>query len=111
MGVREGETVSAGEQARPLLEACIAAAEARRRLASGDTIDLARLQARLGDIRGPVAGNAAADRHAALLALLDELGELVGQLEVELEAARARLVAADRHRRAEITYGAARYPT
>ena len=111
MGVHEGEAVSAGDLATPLLEACIAAAEARRRLASGDTIDLDRLQARLGDLRGPAAGNAADGRHAALLALLDELGGLVGQLEVELEAARARLMAADRHRRAEITYGAARYPT
>ena len=108
MGVHEGEAVSAGDLATPLLEACIAAAEARRRLASGHTIDLDRLQARLGDLRGPAAGDG---RQAALLALLDELGGLVGQLEAELEAARARLVAADRHRRAEITYGATRYPT
>ena len=108
MGVREVETVAGREQAKPWLEACIAAAEARRRLASGDTIDLDRLQARLGDLRGPAAGDG---RQAALLALLDELGGLVGQLEAELEAARARLVAADRHRRAEITYGAARCPT
>ena len=106
--MHEGEAVSAGDLATPLLEACIAAAEARRRLASGDTIDLDRLQARLGDLRGPAAGDG---RQAALLALLDELGGLVGQLEVELEAARARLMAADRHRRAEITYGAARCPT
>ena len=106
--MHEGEAVSAGDLATPLLEACIAAAEARRRLASGHTIDLDRLQARLGDLRGPAAGDG---RQAALLALLDELGGLVGQLEAELEAARARLVAADRHRRAEITYGAARYPT
>ena len=111
MGVHEGEAVSAGDLATPLLEACIAAAEARRRLALGDTVDLGRLQTRLSDIRGSVAGKTADGRHAGLLALLDELGGLVGQLEVELEAARARLVAADRHRRAEITYGAARYPT
>lgn len=109
--MREGEAVSAGNLAAPLLEACVAAAEARRQLTSEGTVILDRLQARLGAIQAhAVTDNDAGPGAAALLSLLDELGGLVGQLEVELEAARAHLVAADRHRRAEITYSAARRP-
>ena len=38
------------------------------------------------------------------MVLMDEIGGLVGQLEVEREAARARIAALDRHRQAQLCY-------
>ena len=77
--MREGEAVSAGNLAAPLLEACVAAAEARRQLSSEGTVILDRLQARLGAIQAhAVTDNDAGPGAAALLSLLDELGGLVG---------------------------------
>ncbi|MFL5338025.1 MAG: hypothetical protein ACJ8H8_33865 [Geminicoccaceae bacterium] len=109
--MRDGWTVLADNFAGPLLGACVATAEARRQLAAGGMIALDRLQARLAAVPVQVArGGDAPCADAALVALLDELGGLVGQLEAELEAARARLIAADRHRHAEQTYTAARRP-
>ena len=78
-----------------LIEASIAAADARRQLASGGDPGLALLQARLADVLACVDRSAAAsDGEWPLVALLDELGGLVGQLELELEAIHASLVAA-----------------
>jgi hypothetical protein len=109
--VRDGRTMLAGGLAGSLLGACVAAAEARRLLAAGGAVALDRLQARLAAVHLPGArGGSVPSAEAALVALLDELGGLVGQLEIELEAARARLVAADRHRRAKLTYTAAPRP-
>ena len=104
-----GDTKTERDPPGLLLEASIATGDARRQLASGAWHGLAPLQARLTDALACVDKfTAAADGEGSLLALLDELNRLVGQLELKLEAARASLVAADRRRRAGATYGAAR---
>ncbi len=92
-----------GERLRDL---CASTAELRRRLAATAPQTDANLRARLHALVGglPPLGTVQADR-AALMALLDELAGLVGQLELEREAARARIVALDRHRQAQHSYG------
>lgn len=87
---------------RALAEVCAALAEARRRIAAGHDAPLARLPGRLASlvVAGPRADS------AALIALLDELMGLVGQLELERAAIGARLTALERHRRAGRHYTA-----
>ena len=92
-----------------LLDLCAATAELRRRLAAtGPRIDAA-LHARLAALVAglPEAAAGARDR-AALMALLDELAGLVGQLELEREAARSRIAALERHRQAQRSYDGGR---
>jgi hypothetical protein len=114
MGERAGTRASAGMGTGPggrLVELCATAAEARRRLAAAAPHGPGDLQARLGAIlAGLGAAQIDARDRAALLALLDEIGGLVGQLELEREAARARLVALDRHRQAQSSYAKGRRP-
>jgi hypothetical protein len=86
---------------RALIEVCAALAEARRRVAAGRDAQLARLSSRLADL---VVTEAPQTASPALIALLDELMGLVGQLELERAAVGARLAAFERHRRARRSY-------
>jgi len=81
---------------------CAALAQARRNIADGRDVPLAPLRERLAAIL-----TEPSHRHedAAMLALLDELAGLVGQLELEREDARSRLAAFERHRCAQQSYG------
>ena len=92
-----------------LLDLCAATGELRRRLAAtGPRVDAA-LRARLAALVAGLPEAAAGARdHAALMALLDELAGLVGQLELESEAARARIAALERHRQAQRSYDGGR---
>ena len=89
----------------PPCELCAATADIRRRIAAGVPESLASLQTRLGSILERLSHVDLASRsRAPLLALLDEVSGLVGQLELERAEARARVAAFDHHRRAERRY-------
>lgn len=92
-----------------LLDLCASTAELRRRLAAmGPRVDDS-LRARLAALVAGLSDAAAGDRDRdALMALLDELAGLVGQLELEREAARARIAALERHRLAQRSYDGGR---
>ena len=80
---------------------CAALAQARRNIADGRDVPLTPLRERLAALL-----TEPSHRHedVAMLALLDELAGLVGQLELEREDARARLAAFERHRLARQSY-------
>ena len=82
-----------------------ATADARRRLAAAAPHGLGDLQVLLAAILHGLS-QPEIDRRdrASLMVLMDEIGGLVGQLEVEREAARARIAALDRHRQAQLCY-------
>lgn len=84
-----------------------AVAGIRQRLASGAAPDSAALEQLLGAMRPlptPRAGGGAAIE-SALIALLDEICGLVGQLEAERGAIAASVQALGRHRQAKVAYG------
>jgi hypothetical protein len=88
-----------------LSELCVATAAARRRLAAANAAGAHELPALLHSVADALTlAQPAEDDHASLLALLDELGGLVDQLELERKAVRARLAALDRHGRARRSY-------
>lgn len=86
---------------RALVEVCAALAAARRRLAAGRDAPLADLSRRLTDI---LAADARSATPPALIAALDELAGLVGQLELEQAALGSRLATLGHHRRARRSY-------
>src|SRR5262245_10991898 len=101
---RGSQAPGAGRGVR-LRELCAVTADLRRRIAAAAPGVPGDLQARLAAIVAglPEAEIDARDR-APLLALLDEIGGLVGRLELEREAVRARIKALDRHRLAQLSY-------
>lgn len=86
-------------------------ADARRRLAAAAPHGPGGLKSLLAAIANGLS-QAEIDLRdrAALMVLLDEIGGLVGQLELERESARARIVALDRHRQAQLSYAMGRRP-
>ena len=108
MGERAGTRASTApgtDRGRRLRELCASTADARRRLAAAAPHGLGDLQVRLAAILHGLS-QPEIDRRdrASLMVLMDEIGGLVGQLEVEREAARARIAALDRHRQAQFCY-------
>lgn len=92
-----------------LRELCASTAELRRQLAAAGPQADATLRARLTALLARLPAAAADPRdQAGFMALLDELAGLVGQLELEREAARARSVALERHRQAQLSYARGR---
>src|SRR5689334_6423463 len=86
---------------RALVEVCAALAAARQGLAAGGAVPLAGLSRRMAQAL------AAGDPRAVspvLIAVLDELTGLVGQLELERAALGSRLAAFERHRQARRSY-------
>ena len=111
MGERLGTRAAAApdtDRGRRLRELCATTADARRRLAAAAAVrphGLGDLQLRLAAIvQGLSQPEIDRRDRASLMALLDEIGGLVGQLELEREAARARIAALDRHRQAQLCY-------
>ena len=103
-GVVGSAPTGAGEAGR-LGELSAIAADLRRELASGVLPGQGRLGAGLAAVaEGLSRREVDAAEAAPLLALLDELDGLAGQLEFECEAIRSRILALDRHRRARATY-------
>lgn len=86
-----------------LVEVCAALSEVRRSIAAGRSAPLASLPALLAAALRPQAQGA---MPAPLVAVLDELMGLIGQLELERADALARLEAFERHRRAQRSYSA-----
>ena len=82
---------------------CAELAAARRRIVAGGEAALAGLAARLTAV---LAAGRAERASPAAVALLDEIAGLIGELEQEHAAARARLAALARHRRAGRSYTA-----
>lgn len=112
MGERKGMPASVGSRSDGrLAELCASTADARRRLATvapqvpGDLH--ARLAAIVAELTQAQVGPGDRD---SLLGLLDEIGGLVGQLELEREAIRARILALDRHRQAQLSYAKVPHP-
>lgn len=108
MGERAGTRGSAApgtDRGRRLRDLCAATADARRRLAAAAPHGLGDLQMRLAAILHGLS-QPEIDRRdrASLMVLIDEIAGLVGQLEVEREAVRARIAALDRHRQAQLCY-------
>ena len=108
MGERPGTRAFAApdtDRGRRLRELCATTADARRRLAAAAPHGLGDLQLRLAAIVHGLSQPEIDWRdRASLMVLMDEIGGLVGQLEVEREAARARIAALDRHRQAQLCY-------
>ena len=112
MGERPGTRAFAAldtDRGRRLRELCATTADARRRLAAAAAAaaphGLGDLQVRLTAILHCLSQPEIDWRdRASLMVLMDEIGGLVGQLEVEREAARARIAALDRHRQAQLCY-------
>ena len=108
MGERPGTRASAApdtDRGRRLRELCATTADARRRLAAAAPHGLGDLQLRLAAIVHGLSQPEIDWRdRASLMVLMDEIGGLVGQLEVEREAARVRIAALDRHRQAQFCY-------
>lgn len=89
----------------------VALAGIRRRLAHGmapDRVALDSIAASLSPL--PPAGEHDSAAVGAMLALLDEISGLVGQLELERDALRQRIRTWAQHRRAQSTYAAGRSP-
>ena len=84
-----------------LVEVCAALAAARQRLAAGREAPLADLSGRLAQA---LAADARRVAPPTLIAVLDELTSLIGQLELERDALGSRLAALERHRRARRSY-------
>jgi hypothetical protein len=104
-------TVSATDRGGRLRELCATTADARRQLAASAPHGPGDLQSRLVAIAHGLSGAEINRRdRASLMVFLDEIGGLVGQLELEREAARARIVALDRHRQAQLSYAKGRRP-
>jgi hypothetical protein len=95
------ECIGAGDN-RGLGPICATLAQARRNIADGRDVPLTPLRERLAAILTEPSHR---QEDAAMLALLDELAGLVGQLEFEREDARSRLAAFERHRCAQQSYG------
>ena len=86
---------------RALMEVCAALAAARQSLAAGCDVPLADLSHRLAQALAADDPQAASP---ALVAVLDEVMGLVGQLELERGALGSRLAALERHRQARRSY-------
>lgn len=89
----------------------MALAGIRRRLASGTPPEHSALD-RLAVSLPPLQSTDERDLaiSSALIALMDEIAGLVGQLELERDALRQRIRAWGQHRRAHATYAAGRPP-
>jgi hypothetical protein len=98
-------TSTAADHGGRLDALCAAVADLRRELASGIGSDRERIDTRLAAIGGnPARQEFGSAKAVTVLALLDELDGLTGQLELECAAMRARIATLDRHRQARATY-------